>query len=137
MTTALIFAAFAQVCLTLWAIVRMGMARVACIQRGDLTMGQIALDDTLWPEPILKLQANTRNQFETPVLFFAGIAIALAVGAVNWAVVACAWLYVAARVAHRIIHVGSNRVGPRFQAFGLGLLALGGLWAALVIGVIL
>ena len=136
MTTALILAAFAQVCLNLFAVVRLGLARVACIQRGELKMAQIALDDSLWPEPILKLQANVRNQFETPMLFFAGVAVALAVGAVNWTVVIFAWVYVVSRMVHHVIHVGSNRVGRRFQAFAIGLLSLGGLWTALVIDAI-
>lgn len=137
MTNALVLAAFAQVMLSLWAVARLGLARIAVVKRRELTMAQIALDDTLWPEPIQKLQANVRNQFETPVLFFAGVAVALAIGAANWAVILFAWAFVASRVAHRMIHVGANRVRKRFYAFFAGLLSITGLWIALVIDMLL
>lgn len=133
MTGALILAAFAQVLLTLWSVVRLGLARVACIKRGDLKMAQVALNDTLWPEPILKLQANVRNQFETPVLFFAGVGTALAAGGVNAAAVFFAWTFVMSRIVHHLVHVGSNRVGKRFYAYLVGLVSIAGLWTALVV----
>ena len=128
----LILAAFAQVLLTLYAIVRLGLARVACIKRGELTMAQVALSDALWPEPVQKLQANVRNQFETPVLFFAGVSIALGTGSVNAAIVLFAWIFVMSRIIHHLIHVGSNRVGKRFYTYVVGLISIAGLWIALV-----
>jgi len=132
-----VLAAVAQVALTLWAIVRMGLARVASVRSGETQVADIALSDRAWPEHIQKLQANTRNQFETPILFFAGLAIALAVGVAGWGVAVFAWAYVASRVVHRAIHVGSNAIGKRFRAYVLGLGALAGLWAALLLGIIL
>jgi len=131
----LVWAAFAQVLLTFWAIIRMGMARVAVIRSGALTMADIALDSRGWPEHVQKFQANTSNQFETPILFFAGIAIALGAGAASAWVALFAWLYVASRLAHRRIHVGSNDVAQRFRAYLMGLFALAALWIALMAGV--
>ena len=132
--TILILAAFGQVILTMWAIVTMGLARVACVRRGEVKIAQVALSDRDWPEPIQKLQANTRNQFETPVLFFAAVAIALATGGASWLAALAALCYLASRVAHRVIHVGSNSVVPRFYAFVAGLVALGILWIAALVG---
>lgn len=128
----LVCAAFAQVLLTFWAIWRMGMARVAVIRSGDLKMADIALDSRAWPDHIQKLQANTSNQFETPILFFAGIAIALGAGAATAWVALFAWLYVASRLAHRRIHVGSNNVAARFRAYLMGLFALMAMWIAVM-----
>lgn len=133
----LVCAAFAQVLLTFWAIIRMGRARVAVIRSGELKMGDIALDSRAWPEHIQKLQANVTNQFETPILFFAGIAIALGAGVASFAIALFAWLYVASRIVHHRIHVGSNRVTDRFRAFLMGLFALMALWIALVAGVLM
>jgi hypothetical protein len=48
------------------------------------------------------------------------------------AVQVLAWLYVAARVLHAIIHLGGNRIGHRVRAYGLGWLALLGLWIQVV-----
>jgi len=129
----ILLAAVAQVALTLWSTVTLGLARIACLKTGALTLGDIALDDTRWPDEIKKLQANNRSQYETPVLFFAGVAIALATGSANWGVAVFAVLFIASRIVHRMIHVGSNRVGKRFKAFVAGLAALAGLWLSLLI----
>ena len=135
--TLCLLAVFTQVCLTLWAIVRMGLARVASVKSGEVRIAEIALSDRAWPEPIQKLQANVRNQFETPVLFFAGIAIAIGLDATNWSVAIFAWMYVATRIVHHVIHVGSNSVGKRFRAYVIGLAALLALWLAVLAGAFL
>jgi len=132
-----LLAAFAQVCLTLLAILRMGLARVASVESGETKLADIAIVDRAWPEPIQKMQANVRNQFETPVLFFAGIATALGIGAATWSVAIFAWIYVASRIVHHLIHVGSNSIGKRFRAFIIGLAALLGLWLALIVSALL
>ncbi len=134
---AVILAACAQALLTLWAIMRMEIARVACLNAGGTTLSDVALSDRPWPEPIQKLQANVRNQFETPVLLFAGIAIALGGNVAGWGVAIFAWLYVVSRIVHRAIHVGSNDVRWRFCAYVAGLGALLGLWVAVFAGVLL
>ena len=135
--TVLVIAAFAQVLLTFWAIARMEWARVVVIRSGALEMSDIALDSRAWPEHIQKLQANTSNQFETPILFFVGIAIALGAGAATPAVALFAWLYVASRLAHRRIHVGSNNVAQRFRAYLMGMFALIAMWVALMASVLM
>jgi hypothetical protein len=77
---------------------------------------------------------NFRNLFETPVLFYALVATAVASQHVpSWLVIG-AWAFVAFRGVHSLIHCTYNRVMHRFAAFGLGFLLLVGLWAAFVIG---
>lgn len=132
-----LLAAAAQVALTLWAIVRMGLVRMRAVRSGQVSVSDIMLDERVWPEAATAQAANLRNQFETPVILFAGIAIALAVGAANWGVALFAWGYVGARIVHRIVHVGSNRLGPRFRSYVAGLAMLAGLWASLVAGALL
>ena len=132
-----LLAAFAQVLLSLWSIVRLGRARIASLAARETTMAEIALSDRPWPEHIQKLQANARNQFETPVLFLAGVAIALGIGAANWGVAIFAWIYIESRIVHRAVHVGDNIVRKRFYAFLIGLVALLGLWIALLVGALL
>ena len=46
---------------------------------------------------------NYRNLFELPVLFYFGVAVALAVGVRDPWVVALAWGFVALRIAHSVI----------------------------------
>ncbi|MBN8727377.1 MAG: MAPEG family protein [Xanthomonadales bacterium] len=74
---------------------------------------------------------NFRNLFELPVLFYAALGIAFAIGAVDALLLALAWLFVALRVAHSSIHLGYNRVMHRFIAYAAGGFVLWALWALL------
>lgn len=132
-----VICAFIQVFFTLWCILRMGLARVAAIRKNNLSIAELSLSSTGYPEQVRKLQANAHNQFETPILFFAGAAMAVALSTVNWGVALGAVAYIASRFAHRYVHVGSNRVGARFKIYGIGLLALIVMWASLGLGLIL
>lgn len=76
---------------------------------------------------------NFRNLFELPTLFFAAVAIALAVEAESDPLLWPAWLLVALRAAHSVIHITYNRVLHRFVAYALGALALAWLWIALTL----
>lgn len=75
---------------------------------------------------------NFRNLFETPVLFYALVAVALATSHVPGWLAVCAWLYVASRVAHSAIHCTYNKVMHRFAVFGLGFGLLVGAWVGFV-----
>jgi hypothetical protein len=81
----------------------------------------------------LRTADNFRNLFEVPVLFYALVAIALAVSYTPRWLVCCAWLFVALRVVHSLIHCTYNKVFHRFTAFALGLLLLVGMWVAFFI----
>lgn len=76
---------------------------------------------------------NFRNLFETPVLFYALVAVALATAHTPSWLVWGAWLYVLSRLAHSFIHCTYNTVMHRFAVFGLGFSMLIGLWVAFVI----
>ena len=73
---------------------------------------------------------NFRNLFEVPVLFYALAAVALATSHVPGWLVSGAWLYVALRILHSLIHCTYNRVMHRFAIFLLSFVLLVGLWMA-------
>ncbi|MEM9429386.1 MAG: MAPEG family protein [Pseudomonadota bacterium] len=132
-----IAAAFGQAALTFWAIVHLGRARLRAIVAGPIPLADIARTTEAYPEAVRRLEANLRNQFETPVLFFAALALAAALGTGGWIFAAAAWGYLASRVVHRIVHVGTNDVRRRFQAFSAGLVALLVMWIVLGIELLL
>jgi len=71
---------------------------------------------------------NFRNLFEVPVLFYLlCVAIALNGGSTP-GFVAAAWVYVALRALHSLIHVTYNRVVHRFLVYVASTLLLFGLW---------
>ena len=74
---------------------------------------------------------NFRNLLELPVLFYFGVAVALAVGVRDPWVVAFAWGFVALRIAHSAIQCGYNRVMHRFRVFLLGVAVLLLFWIRL------
>jgi hypothetical protein len=75
---------------------------------------------------------NFRNLFEVPVLFYV-LCVALVLnGGSTPGFVTAAWVYVALRVVHSLIHVTYNRVTHRFLIYVASTLLLFGTWAAFV-----
>lgn len=76
---------------------------------------------------------NFRNLFETPVLFYALVACAIAASYVPPWLVIGAWCYFGLRVAHSIIHTTYNNVLHRLAAFAASFILLVGLWLGFVL----
>lgn len=109
-----------QVALTLAIYVRLIQVKIRAMKAGQVDMTRRALHEDAWPESVLQINNNIRNQFEVPVLFYV-VAIALwALEAVNAFTLAAAWLFVASRIVHAAIHLGSNYVPNRRRAFTVG-----------------
>ena len=81
-------------------------------------MADVAVSTERYPQDARLAAANFSNQFETPVLFFALIMIAMEVGATGFLMTLLAWAFVATRVAHTLIHTGSNDLRLRASVFG-------------------
>jgi hypothetical protein len=77
---------------------------------------------------------NFRNLFETPVLFYALVAVAVGLGNVPGWLVVGAWLYVLLRFAHTLIHCTYNNVLHRLAAFMSGFGLLVGMWVVYFVG---
>lgn len=77
---------------------------------------------------------NFRNLFETPVLFYALVAIAIGVGQAPGWLAAGAWLYVILRLVHTVIHCSYNNVMHRLAAFMSSFGLLVGLWIFYLVG---
>ena len=83
--------------------------------------------------PDTRAADNFRNLFEVPVLFYVATVVAHAIGAVDLGTVVIAWIFVALRYVHSVIHVTYNGVMHRFAVYVAGCLALWLLWAKLAI----
>ena len=109
-----------QVLLTLTIYVFLVFAKIRAMKTGQVDLKRRALHDDAWPESVMKINNNIRNQFELPVLFYA-ISIALwALEAVGVVALAAAWLFVASRIVHVYIHIVPNVVPVRGRAFTFG-----------------
>ena len=128
MQTNLIFApVLVQVALTLWLYIALGIAKARAAERGEVNEQRRALHDDAWPDSVIKINNNIRNQFEVPVLFYVLIGAIWAIGAVNTFVHIAAWAFAISRVVHMLIHTGSNYVPLRRKVFMLGCFVLIGL----------
>lgn len=74
---------------------------------------------------------NLMNLFEMPVLFYLAIVVALILMIQDPVLVAFAWLYVALRAVHSLIHITYNEVLHRFWAYFASSAALFVIWGRL------
>lgn len=108
--------------------VRMGAAKRRAVREGQVRLGDVAVDNSRWPEGVRKINNNYNNQFELPVLFFAILPLLIMLVKVDWLQVALAWVFIASRILHSLIHMGSNIIMQRGLAFVVGFFAIGLMW---------
>ncbi len=97
---------------------------------------EVTVSTECYPVPARLASANFTNQFETPVVFFALIMLAMETGATGYVMAVLAWLYVATRVVHTLIHIGPNKLPLRGAVYGIGVLALFCMWLGVVVSVL-
>lgn len=80
-----------------------------------------ALHDDAWPEHVLQINNNIRNQFELPTLFYVLSLVLWCIDFVGPFALGVATLFSLSRMVHLYIHIGSNYVPYRRRAFTFGL----------------
>lgn len=128
----LIFAMLAQGVLALALLWHLGVHRIPMVLRGKVRIEDIALDKEAWPERARQASNAFDNQFQLPVLFYLACLVGVAFGATLFEVVLAA-LFVLSRYVHAFIHITSNHVVRRFQAYVAGFALLCVLWADLLV----
>eukprot|EP01088_Endostelium_zonatum_P001211 TRINITY_DN1150_c0_g1_i1.p1 TRINITY_DN1150_c0_g1~~TRINITY_DN1150_c0_g1_i1.p1 ORF type:complete len:142 (+),score=22.55 TRINITY_DN1150_c0_g1_i1:77-502(+) len=136
MNFSLIFPMAVMVFLTAVAAVTMVRRRFGSVGSGAVKVGYfktyVAGEQKL-PDSMLQADRHYVNLFEAPVLFYAGCLAALALPVESYFLVVLAWIFVAARIAHTIIHLGSNAIRPRMLTFAASFLIVVIFWAYLAI----
>ena len=84
------------------------------------------------PKDVAQVAQHVENLFEAPPLFYAVVLALIATKQVTTLTVRLAWAYLAARVAHSLVHLGGNNIMLRFQCFGTSMAVLGTLWGQLL-----
>ena len=136
MTLKLIYPTLAMIFWIFVVGVILGFRRKAAFASGAVRPGDVTVSTERYPVPARLAGANFTNQFETPVIFFALIMIAMETGATGYVMAILAWLYVATRVLHTLIHVGPNRLPLRGAVYGVGIIALFCMWLGVLISVL-
>jgi hypothetical protein len=80
------------------------------------------------PEYSAQRARHFSNLFEAPTLFYAVCLAAMVTHSANRALVVLAWLYVAARLVHSVIHLGRNDITQRLSAYFASWAVLAAMW---------
>ena len=109
-----------QVLLSLLIYVHLIRVKVREMKAGNVNMERRGLHEDAWPDSVLQINNNIRNQFELPVLFYVMSFALWALDSVHWLALAAASLFVLSRIVHAYFHLGSNYVPNRRRAFTVG-----------------
>ncbi|MCB1519336.1 MAG: MAPEG family protein [Hyphomicrobiaceae bacterium] len=133
----LLLPVFVQVGLTFALLFMMGRARVGAIRRGKVRIGDIALGQPAWPDPVTKIGNAFANQFQLPLLFYVLAGLAIVTRQADLVITVLAWLFVATRLVHSVVHVTSNHVPTRFNAYVAGFVILLAMWVYFAVRIML
>jgi len=109
-----------QMLLTMLVFVRLINVKVRELKAGKVDLPRRGLHEDAWPDSVLQVNNNIRNQFELPVLFYGVCFIVWGLEAVGVVALVLAWLFVVSRIAHTWIHLTSNYIPNRRRLFTVG-----------------
>jgi hypothetical protein len=131
---ALVWPAAALALLTFIVMHIMARRRFAAVKSGALSSGYFrTYRGAEPPDACVQAARQYENLFEMPVLFYALIAILLAIPFVDLILLVLAWVFVVARIVQATIHLSSNNVALRFYAFAVSALILLAMWIYVVV----
>ena len=117
---------------TLWIYIPMGNARKATIKSGGVK-ASVYFRNIGEPEESLRFSTAIRNQFETPVLFYAVCLAAFVTDNANIVMILLAFIYAIIKVVHVYIHTTTGKLRHRFRVFVFSWSVLGLMWIVLAI----
>ncbi|MDE2577796.1 MAG: MAPEG family protein [Hyphomicrobiales bacterium] len=133
---AILLPVFALVALTFFTLLRTAMTRVSALKAGEVKLRDIALGQSAWPTNVQQISNSYENLMQLPALFYALTIFAMLTKKADLLFVIMAWLFVATRYAHALIHQTSNNVPRRFQAFSAGVVLLVAMWVIFAVRIL-
>ena len=129
-----LYPVFGMFVLTIAVTMRLAALRYSAVIQGKVSGKFYEAYVGEEPEYLRVTARHLANLLEVPLLFYVGCLLAFVTHQSGALVVGLAWAYVALRVIHTLIHLGSNVVIWRFRVFALSVFVLVGLWLTLFIG---
>jgi hypothetical protein len=127
---------FVQVVLTFVLLFWVGALRVRAVQNGIVNGRDVALREPNWPPHIRQIGNAYESQLELPLLLYVVTILAWITKQADLLFVALAWVFVALRVVHAVIHVTTNNLAQRASAFILGAIVLALIWTIFILRVL-
>jgi hypothetical protein len=128
MQRAMLWPMFAMAALTFTVATAMFRRRIREIRARRIPLRELATSRGRSMLEDVVAADNYANLLEMPVLFYALCLVVAASGTASALSVGLAWAYVALRALHSAIHLGSNHVFRRFQAFAASCVVLVACW---------
>lgn len=116
-----------QVALTLWLYIYLAITKSRAVKLGEVNEARRGLHDDAWPDSVRQVKNCISNQFEAPILFYVLVGVLWSIDGINIYVHIAAWVFVLSRIAHAVIHTGSNDVPLRRRIFTIGCCILLGI----------
>jgi hypothetical protein len=130
----IIYPVFCLVILTFIMAFATGTSRLISVRRKQINPKYyVLLSGDTPPDYVQKIGRNFANLLEVPVLFYLLAVLVITLEINNALLLNLAWLYVALRLMHTIIHVSYNYVMHRFMVFALSVLTLLTMWVQFII----
>lgn len=114
---AILYPAFAMVFLTFGVSVWLLMMRIKAYKAGAVEPKYFRLNQGEIPVYAKQAEQHYENLFEMPVLFYVVLLLAFVTQTANVGLIFLAWAYVAVRIAHTYIHLGTNKLLLRRNVF--------------------
>ena len=126
--------------LALWTgcmVFMVGFSRIRAVKAGRVRRGAFRLGESPdVPEDVTVWNRNLMNLLEMPLLFYVVCIAFYVTHQVTPRVVTLAWLYLALRLAHSLVHVTSNRILVRLSSYAASNVVLVMLWLRFISRVI-
>ena len=132
----ILYPIFVMLALTLFVMIRMGLARYRAVIRREVDNRYYELYHGEEPKHLRVLSRHFSNLMETPPLFYVACIIAFVTDQKSDLIIGLAWAYVTLRFLHTFIHLGGNVVVRRFQVFVLSMVVLTVMLTILFIGIV-
>jgi hypothetical protein len=125
----IIYPVFCLVMLTFFMMAATGITRFISVRRRQVhPRYYVLMSGDTPPDYVQKVGRNMANLLEVPVLFYLLAVLVILFEINNQLLVDLAWLYVALRLVHSIIHISYNNVPHRFIVFVLSVVTLMIMW---------
>lgn len=130
----IIYPVFSLVMLTFFMALATGISRLISVRRREVNHKYFILmtGDTP-PDYVQKIGRNFANLLETPILFYLLATLVIALKIESTLILNLAWLYVALRLLHTLIHISYNYVIHRFMVFVSSMLTLLAMWIEFIL----
>ncbi|MCG8487034.1 MAG: MAPEG family protein [Chromatiales bacterium] len=109
-------------------------ARYKAVKEGSLSIAYFKYNrGGRPPEYLIKISHHFQNLLETPLLFYLSTIVILLLEKSDPLYLGLAWCYLASRAIHSWIHLGSNNVLHRKNAFLVSYLLIFVIWIRLLL----